>query len=305
MKTNSEYGDERVDKSLDDVVKIVDALRIELRRLREASLLAVGTVREFYAYPLAQELRNTYCTVESLEAAKIKSLPIVENNKAVAEHNRQLRATLEEILMRSNIPQSVRKWTGSGRSSKAVWGGWKDSTGAIPLLDNWGELLRQMSSKIDDIERRESEQEWQRQMQVEARANQEAQIRREALLLVLREKYGLPEYGDVLEEILKRNKYLMLGYWLERNRGDWSDGCDYAETGLRAFPVETDIDAEISAEINNLCVEWDGDGRCFRDCHWNYTRLFEMAEHDAPELMADYRKIREFRNDASSVRGAY
>ena len=95
---------------------------------------------------------------------------------------------------------------------------------------------------------------------------------------------------DALEEILNQNKYLRLAHYLEMNRNDWNDGCSYAVAGLTGFNPETAEDNAILAEINNLCADFDGDGRVFRDCTYNYGVLFSMVPQ---QLLRDYSDLKE------------
>lgn len=102
-------------------------------------------------------------------------------------------------------------------------------------------------------------------------------------------KNQVEEYQKKLEFILSKNKYLHLAHYLQKNRGDWSDGYSYAETGLENFSIESDTDQKIYDEIKELIDDWDFDGRCFRDCNWNYSVLFGMV--DDKDLMTDYEFI--------------
>ena len=83
----------------------------------------------------------------------------------------------------------------------------------------------------------------------------------------------------------------MLSYWLERNRGDWNDGPNYAEVGLGRFTPDTDnpVDVEIEKEISGLIEDWGGDGRVFRDCKYNYGELKGMVKDDT--LVSDLNRL--------------
>ena len=83
---------------------------------------------------------------------------------------------------------------------------------------------------------------------------------------------------EVMENALAKDKYLRLAYALECNRNDWNDGPNFAEGGLNSFEVVTKQDEEIYTEISGRIEDWDGDGRVFRDCKWNYSALYELVE---------------------------
>jgi hypothetical protein len=66
---------------------------------------------------------------------------------------------------------------------------------------------------------------------------------------------------------------------------DWNEGPHYAECGIRGFKAESDEDNKIVSNINGYIQDWDGDGRIFRDCEWNYDRIFGKVDE---KLLSDY-----------------
>lgn len=96
---------------------------------------------------------------------------------------------------------------------------------------------------------------------------------------------------DCLELILSKNKYLYLAYYLEKNRNDWHEGPDYAQTGLNNFEVATAQDQAIYDEINGLISDWEGDGRCFRDCTYSYSFIYGLVVDG--KLLSDLQKLQE------------
>ena len=128
-----------------------------------------------------------------------------------------------------------------------------------------------------------------------AMADMKARIEAESRRIALCLKYQLDPVAttqsDLLELLLGKNKYLRLAYYLEKNRGDWNDGPSYAECGLNGFTIETPDDQLIYDDINGYISDWDGDGRVFRDCTWNYSRIY--AEFVSEELLTDFKSINE------------
>lgn len=111
------------------------------------------------------------------------------------------------------------------------------------------------------------------------------------LLATLVVKYGLDyqaTFQEVLDAILGRNKYLELGYWLERQRNDWSDGFWKAKNGIDGFNAETDLDKRIQESLYETLSECE-DGRDFRDCQYNYSELYSMVNDE--ELYKDYELV--------------
>ena len=116
-------------------------------------------------------------------------------------------------------------------------------------------------------------------------------------LALLRAKYTpdnpISDVHTIRDVILSKDKYLMLGYWLMRNREDWSDGYDNAEVGLSQFSIDSVEDAEIHASLTDIIrssyEEGGIDGRVFRDCEYSYGYLFGKVSDQS--LFKDYEKI--------------
>jgi len=100
---------------------------------------------------------------------------------------------------------------------------------------------------------------------------------------------------EIIEEIISKNKYLRLGYFLLRNREDWNDGYDSARCGLDGFKVENEIDELIQEDIQK-CIDsgddGDIDGKVFRDTTWGYDAIFSLCEDRV--LYDDLFKVKSF-----------
>jgi hypothetical protein len=128
-----------------------------------------------------------------------------------------------------------------------------------------------------------------------AEAKIKEEKRKEVVLVHLRVKYGAdPEDSakDVLyDHVLPKNKYLRLYHYLLANRGDWSEGYDYAEQGIDGFSIETEEDRRIYDAIRDVIDNSDGfvDGRVFRDMELGYGHIFGLVKDET--LMADYNTL--------------
>ena len=146
--------------------------------------------------------------------------------------------------------------------------------------------------QVDQDKRKKQQEE--KQQEIERKEN-------ERLLAFMLSQYELDitaDWDDLQYAIINKNKYLYLAHYLMRNRGDWNNGYSYAETGLSGFAVETEQDQEIFNCINELVTEPDYiDGRCFRDCEWNYDILYGIVKEQHPILYEDYQKVREHIED--------
>jgi hypothetical protein len=90
-------------------------------------------------------------------------------------------------------------------------------------------------------------------------------------------RYGIDresDWKDVLEHLRGQHQRANLAVAMMNVRNDWSEGPDEVSNAIDAFTIETDEDKEIANSVlRNLGEGWDGDGRCFRDCSWNYHRI--------------------------------
>lgn len=144
--------------------------------------------------------------------------------------------------------------------------------------------------RINDIYLAEKKKEDEKKKEEEKAKKIQLENKKMALLLA---KYDLSlesSWGDILKAIISKDKYLRLAYWLEMNRKDWSDGCDYAEIGYNGFVVENTIDQEIADDIYSYIQNWyrHMDGRVFRDCKYNYSVLYGMSN---TELLSDFQEV--------------
>lgn len=292
--------------ALDDIARASARLSEEIERLETTLDERTGAIQELLPYPLQHVLWQT-CrngsqygsperSNEAAEKAHAESLPLVEENQRRIANNKAIYERIMGLIRNSGLKESIRvKKTGRGIGYNTVEAPWVSSIRTlIPMADNWASCLQMFESwKRENAE-------WRRKLDAEAAAEkrkkdaEEAKIAAEVTRRELLSRYGLgPEadLSDCLDAILGKNKYLRLAHYLQKNRGDWSDGYDYAETGLSGFEVETPTDREIEANISGLIENWDGDGRCFRDCEWSYGAIFGLVED--PQLMADYTKVYE------------
>lgn len=172
-----------------------------------------------------------------------------------------------------NFPSEIKKQIPTGYSEKYL------TDRVDNLKSNVNRYFKDEILKIEKALREEEEN-----------AKKKHSLKKQALLLA---KYDLDldcDWKELLEVILDKNKYLKLAYYLERNRGDWGEGYDYAETGLSYFPVESELDQKIVDNIESYMYEnWDGDGRVFRDCTYNYSTLYGMV--DDSKLLEDFEYV--------------
>lgn len=240
--------------------------------------------------------RAAAVALQALESARARdvaqheaNIPAMANNKLIAE---QIIALNESVGM-------PKRWTERDHNSRARYpktighdagylsdiarevktdDGFAAATDSYNRLkveyDRYAESGKQEAEQI--ARRREAEQ----QAVIERR---KADMELAALLL----RYELPiesSWSDVLEHLRGKDQRIALAVAMRQTRGDWSDGPYRVSAALNGFTIRNDEDKEIATNVASQLYDFD-DGRCFRDCDWNYSRLFASVA-DA-QLAAD------------------
>lgn len=228
---------------------------------------------------------------------------IKAQNVAIIEYNKKVVASAKQYMSSLGIPESRSERDYKSRSrypkSKTVAAGYLDDLYRyIPTYDSASIYLGYCTSIAADVTKY-AEEAIKSIKDLEAiKQAEEKEKKKNFLVTKMIIKYELPDtssVSDVFWHIVNKDKYLRLAHYMSLNRGDWSDGCDYTETGLAGFSTNSEQDLAIFNEIGDLCNNWDGDGdgRVFRDCEWNYSRIFELADKD---LYKDYSDLYNMEN---------
>lgn len=232
----------------------------------------------------------------TFEETRLKNQELIEHNKVVIEKIKLFMTTI-------GIPSSYseRDMKSRARNPKYITksaGYLEDIRRNIATIDSgYANLVKNIDNHKKSIETWASNHIKSFRELKKAQEEKDALNKKAKTLAYLTVKYDLPIESDeyeILDVILKKDKYLRLAHFMSKNRNNWNDGPYYASVGLDAFKVETDEDHEIENDISQHIYNWDGDGRIFRDCEWNYNRLFSKVDS---ELMKDYNMIEKFCND--------
>ena len=289
----------RIDKMFAEVVQV----RQELAKLKSATSFGASQTMEPYPWGKAYGIEH----YSSLAAARAdydrlfaKSKEVAVRNEAIAKRNRDALAAALTYLEALGVPSTYLKLK-SSRSYKHVTvdAEWKTAlqqslptaTGFSAVEERYKSMIRQLDER--EAKAKQAEAAIERQRAAEEKKNKAIQV-----AASMAARYGLEvtaPVDDVFWKIIESDKYLCLAYWMERNRGDWNEGYHYAEIGLNQFAVEDQRDREVSGEISGLISDWDGDGRCFRDCQWNYGKLYEIAAERNAQAIADFQALSEVR----------
>lgn len=220
----------------------------------------------------------------------------LENEKAI-KNNKTFYESIERIMTNAGIPKTYQ--TSKPNRNKVVFishfSGWYEDLIRCCKTDDGFSASQAAYSRqmklIEEWDKTEQEKENKAIKEAEAAETKKVSERELAVYIV---KYNLPtmsDWRDVLKAVMKKDKYLRLAYYLEMNRGDWSEGCNYAQRGLEDFSVETKEDEEIFKNVSALCFDWQGDGRVFRDCEYNYDFLYSKV---SKELIEEFDLVRKY-----------
>jgi hypothetical protein len=224
-------------------------------------------------------------------AAHEKNAPALENNKLIVAHITQL---MEAIGM----PRSHRVRDHKSRARYPKY----DTLPAGYLADLQREVktddgfagatssYERMLAQYQAFKAQAAQAAEQAQRERAAAAEREKQARLanvELAEIILR--YGMDresDWQDVLEALCEKHQRADLAVAMMNVRNDWNDGPDEVSRAIDRFTIETNEDKDIANSVmSNLGDGWDGDGRCFRDCEWNYDRLLSSVTDK--QLVAD------------------
>jgi hypothetical protein len=231
-----------------------------------------------------------------------KDKMIEEKNQEAIKNNLKVRNKITEIMTLIGIPEKKTKsFFKSLNSRKMIHettpSGWfQDLEKFVPIRSNFSTAESEYKRCMENLEKfvkNKKTQFTKERIEKEKAENEKLSIRNLAMLQV---KYGVDAnsgWNDVLDCILNKNKYLRVAWGLMKNRENWLEGCSYAENGIEhILPFENEVDKLIYEDINHHIENWDGDGRVFRDCEWNYFRIFQLVEDK--ELMKDLEIVQKY-----------
>lgn len=248
------------------------------------SLDKIDTVEKSALTFLAQQ-------TERITAAHEKNKPAIENNELIVKG---MMGMMNKFGVRSSWStyayKSSRSRLKTEQRQNSTWP--TDISISVPTDDGYASLLDTIEKCKKQIETWKISETKKLNDQLKIEQQKQKESDKTKWLAYYQIKYKLqPDslFTDVINEILKKDKYLMLGYWLRKNKGG---GHSYAETGLESFVVETDIDKSIYVDIQYQIDNWDYDNYCFENCEYNYDVLFNMVENT--DLLTDLNKLEEF-----------
>jgi hypothetical protein len=243
-------------------------------------------------------LERKQALLDKLEQCKQDCIKVEQDSAEAIANNQAIHQRVKLIMQHIGIKPS---YSVRDTKSRAMYPKY-NNVGAGYLSDLSRDIPVSVQGGKPDFERTKQyiEQEFSKVLSQVRKTEQEenakkALVQKQHQIALLRAKYtpddAMSSEWLIRENILKKDKYLALAYYLEKNRNDWNDGCDYAESGLGMFTVETDTDQSIVEEIKAMIDDWDGDGRCFRDCEYNYNVLYGLVKDES--LLKDIEHLKD------------
>lgn len=214
-----------------------------------------------------------------------------EANKPILKANALAIEKLEAVMAEIGMPRTFRRPMKSRarfQRYETVDAGWiADMRREFPggdgfelVLAKYSELKARYEQFAAEAEKEEKEAAAKAELE-KARAieRQNADIRK--ALIIIRYELDAETHWTwfaILEFLRKRDQRLDLAVAMRMTRGDWSEGYWRVSDAMTRFKIRDDVDKDIIASVGSCFGDDFIDGRVFRDCAWNYDRLFAEAE---------------------------
>jgi len=263
-----------------------------------------GAVRKCYSSPkdYASQMNRgfSYLTpgssrvaafaLQKLEEAWAADKATHEKNAAALKANQAVRDHIQFVMTEVGMPTTRRVRDGNRMKygvpkMKTIDAGYiEDIRAHVPITDGFEmaeKSYNDLKSRYDQFAAEAEKEATVAAQAAEREAEREKEIRRaniELAKIIIR--YNLPEditWNDCLNELRKKDQRLDMAVAMSQTRGDWSDGFWRVSDALGRFKIETDEDKDIANDVVSYLNGDHDDGRVFRDCEWNYGRLFETA----------------------------
>ncbi len=234
--------------------------------------------------------------LQQLESARAKDVATHEENLPAIENNKAVRAHVEQLMTGIGMPP---KWSERDHNSRSRYpktvthdAGWKtDLLREVKIDDGFASATlsyQSLKTRYDEYAESAKGAAAREQAQREAAEKERIEKRKaDMALAAILLRYGLPpesEWSAVLDNLRARDQRLDLAVAMAHTRADWNEGAYRVRDALHRFTINTDEDKDIAADVTPLLADFD-DGRCFRDCAWNYSRIFASVTDQ--QLSAD------------------
>jgi len=281
----------RIKELADSISKQIEAKDNEVVRLQEEFGVFKPLIK-YKLYPTYLDPRSDLQRKEYEEIYK-NNLKTEEHNKPIIEHNQKLGNKIIKTLLGCGLPQdknverrgkTVRveaQWLQEFRSQLRLF-----TVCEYSFKDTWNnyekarqQILDTKNSEVAVAEKKRNEKERETQIAIAVAY---------ACYVLKLDPAVYNTINKIVEHIETMDKYFNLAIAMEETRGDWSEGFGRVEEALGSFKIENKVDRKIYDDINECCNGEERDGRIFRDCEWNYDKIYALAN---PELVELYIKL--------------
>lgn len=300
MTLSLEYYEKEITSAAKGMREIIESLQAEIATLKTD---LAGHLMEVPAYPKCPrhyDIRRKFGTPDAAEATCKAEYEACEKASVAIQdavkHNAIVLEKAIQYMRALGFRDTDTTWVRNKTKSQTA--GWLLSLRLqCGRNDGWSTIASDHKANLDEIAKWRSEREVEqkrKQREFDRERKKSEMFQFVGRLMAERGWEGPMSPEDALEKLLSLNKYLRLAHFMQKNRGDWTDGPEYAETGLDGFTVEDAFDIAVHSEIGGLISDWDGDGRVFRDCDHNYGVLFAKVAEADPKLEKDYQQLSEY-----------
>jgi hypothetical protein len=237
---------------------------------------------------------NIEKTIKALNTIKENSIESHNYNIKAVEHNKKCKENLIELF--KNLGFTDYRYESYGKRSQksyrttALWVNEIEKHYPTEYEINIDNLMQEL---IDKLKNKLKEYNNKLEAKKQEKEKQKAIKESKKKFAILCSKYDLDydsEPYNIKMAIIEKDKYLYAAHYLLENRNDWNDGYSYAKQSFKKLDSSNATDILIINEIQSIIDSGDIDGRHFRDCNWNYDKLFGMANN---ELVKDYNIVTE------------
>lgn len=300
-----EEAKKKIDEALEKVFKIRDDVGtiMEVKKIPSPSFGSLGSYfKGGYYNSFNPENRNhvdqAFKNVMNIISENLKTCEVIhEANIPAIENNKKTRQKVYDFMSSVGISNKYSVWDyptprhKTKQSIDKIAGYVGDVERCVPVSDFYETVKKSLENSKNNFQKQYDE--LIKKINIKEREEEEKRKKEESRQELARFQVKYETTGgwwNILNIILSKDKYLRLGHYLLKNREDWNDGPDYAQQGLDGFEISDKVDQMIYEDINNLIMNWDGDGRCFRDSSSSYDYLFGISDQ---KLYEDYCKVKE------------
>lgn len=268
----------------------MEKLRAENKRLKTpfGAIQATESLKSGKWTPRLVESDSGWNQILSDYKSDIES---AARNDIVNNNNQSLVNNLRKIIAGSGFPETRSEWT--GRKYKSVANEWSKCIFTVSgegssVLEK---RMKEYQALRDQYEKKAAEQK--EKSIAEEKRKEAARIANVEFIDLCRHFEIDPtksDTSDLREAILSKSKYLRLAVSGSETRNDWSGGCYRVESALSEFDISDVVDKCIHDEWRSICDDFE-DGRSFRDCEWNYDRIFDLVDDSLLKLWRRFESI--------------